>query len=402
MKRMRILTVVTALVMIIIYGMISLIGIKEEQKKSRSIKVGFVYDGDESTPYTNNFFKVQKKIEENDFGGRVVTVCKENVSEEKGEQAIQELIEEGCDLIFTTSYGYQKAAKKLAAQNPQIQFCQATGDNANTDPLPNYHTFMGEIYEGRYVSGVVAGMKLRELIQNGVIAEDEAKLGYVGAFPYAEVISGYTAFLLGVRSIVPSAVMEVRYTNTWSSYTLEKLCAEKLIADGCVIISQHSDTFGPAVACENAMDHGRAVYHVGYNQSMIDMAPTTSLVSTKIDWSVYILAAVNALLHEETIEKSMDGNIHGNDIGAGFKYGWVQIVDINDLIVPEGTRALVNETIEKLKKKQIVVFQGDYVGIDPMNPDDRIDLQNGYEENKNASAPSFYYILQDVVQIVED
>lgn len=401
MKRMRIVTLITAFVMILCFGVISLIGVKEE-KKIPSIKVGFVYDGDESGPYTYNFMKAQKKIEGYDFGGKVTTVYKANISAEKGEQAILELIEEGCNLIITTSYGYQAAAKKYAKEYPQIQFCQATGDNANMDPLPNYHTFMGEIYQGRYVSGLVAGMKLKEMIGDGVISESEARLGYVGAYPYAEVISGYTAFILGVRSIVPTATMEVRYTYTWTNYVLEKKCAEALIEDGCVIISQHSDTYGPAVACEEAMSKGRVTYHVGYNQSMIDVAPTTTLVSTRIDWSHYVLSAVNAMLADEPIEKRLAGNVRGNDAGAGFKQGWVQIVDMNELIVPKGTKEMVMDVIEKLKKDQIKVFQGDYIGVDPLNPEDVIDLKNGYDENKNASAPSFHYILRDVIEVVDE
>ena len=400
MKRMRIVTVITTLVVIGIFAAISLFG-KKEDNKNRTIKVGFVYDGDESAPYTYNFIRAQKKLDDYDFGGRVTTVAKRNIPEEKGEQAMRELIEEGCDLIITTSFGYGEKAKQLAKEYPNIQFCEATCDNANEDPLPNYHTFMGEIYQGRYVTGIVAGMKLKEMIDAGKITADEAKLGYVAAFPYPEVISGYTAFFLGARSIVPTAVMEVKYTNTWTNYTLEKQCAEELIADGCVILGQHSDTIGPAVACEEAMENGKSVYNVGYNQSMIDIAPTTSLVSTRIDWSVYIFAAVEAVLNGTPIEKSIEGNVHGNDVGAGFEQGWVQILDLNELSVAPGTDAAVANAIEKLEKGKINVFQGDYVGVDPNDPEDVIDLNHAYHENKDASAPSFHYVLKDVITIKE-
>ena len=156
---------ITALVMVGLFAFISFFSRKEDQTKT--IKVGFVYDGDESAPYTYNFIRAQKKLEASEFGDRVTTVAKLNVSEEMAEKSIRELVEEGCDLIFTTSYGYGAAAKKVAAEHPEIQFCEATCDNANYDPLPNYHTFMGEIYQGRYVSGIVAGMKLREMIDKG-------------------------------------------------------------------------------------------------------------------------------------------------------------------------------------------------------------------------------------------
>ena len=400
MKRMRIVTVITALAVICIYAAVTFFSHRDDEGE-RTIKVGFVFEGDESAPYTYNFIRAQKKIDDYDFGGRVTTVVKVNIPETKSEQAIRELVEEGCNLIITNSYGYEETAKRLAKEFPEIQFCQATGDNANEDPASNYHTFMGEIYQGRYVTGIVAGLKLKEMIDEGVIGADEARLGFVGAYPYAEVISGYTAFLLGARSIVPTATMEVMYTNTWTSYILEKNCAEALIEDGCIIIAQHSDTIGPAVACENAAERGKTVYHVGYNQSMIDIAPTTSLVSTRIDWSVYIFSAVNAVLNDEPIEKNIKGNIHGYDVGAGFEQDWIQILDVNGLIVAEGTEKAVEETIEGLKKGQIQVFQGDYVGVDPNNPSDVVDLREGYEENKNASAPTFHYILKDVIQIKE-
>ncbi|MCR5700896.1 MAG: BMP family ABC transporter substrate-binding protein [Lachnospiraceae bacterium] len=400
MRKMRIITLLTALIMVGIHVALGLIGFGEE-KKIHSVKVGFVYDGDESAPYTYNFVKVQRKLATEDFGARVTTVAKTNIPESEGKEAIQELIDEDCDIIFTCSYGYENVAKQMAKDNPKVQFCQATGDNANDEPLPNYHTFMGEIYQGRYVSGIIAGMKLKEMIDTGVINEEDAKLGYVGAFPYAEVISGYTAFILGVRSIVPTATMDVRYTNTWSSYALEKACARQLIEDGCVIISQHSDTIGPAVACEEAKEQGMDVYHVGYNQSMIDIAPTTSLVSCRIDWSVYIFAAVNAVMNDEIIEKSIEGNIHGNDVGAGFDCGWVSMLDINNLIAAEGTEEAVNAEIDSFKKKQKVVFKGDYTGINPDDESDTINLKKGYIENKNASAPSFHYILKDIVNIKE-
>ena len=141
----------------------------------------------------------------------------------------------------------------LAPEYPNIQFCQTSYMDMNGKTVPdNYHTFKGEAYQGRYVSGIAAGMKINQMIADGVITEDQALVGFVAAFPTSEVISGYTAFLLGVRSVVPKALMRVRYTETWSSYALEKSAAQKLIEDGCVVISQHTDTIGPAIACEEA------------------------------------------------------------------------------------------------------------------------------------------------------
>ncbi len=370
----------------------------ESQKDA--IKVGFVYIGDESTAYTANFIRAQTAIKDT-YGDNVVIEAKYNVSESEVETPLRELIESGCDLIFTTSYGYGEKTKEIAEQYPEVQFCQATCSNANETPeLENHHTFMGAVYQGRYVSGVVAGMKLRELIEKGVITQEEAKVGYVAAYPYAEVISGYTAFFLGVRSVVPDAVMTVAYADSWGNYTEEKRLAEELIKDGCVIISQHSDTAGPAVACEK-MSGKYTVYHVGYNQSMTDVAPTTSLISCRINWTLYELAAVQAVLDGDKIEDEIDGSTKGNDAWGGFKEGWVHMLDLNELIAAEGTKEYMEDTISALEKNQCHVFYGNYLGVDPRDSADTIDLSIEYVENENSSAPQFHYVLQGVVSVKE-
>lgn len=363
-----------------------------------SVKIGFVYVDDESTAYTYNFIKAQRAVEKQYEGG-VQTYAAYNVAEGDEETALRDLIDQGCELIFTTSYGYGDTAKKLAAEYPDVQFCQATCANANEEPvLENYHTFMGEIYEGRYVSGVVAGLKLQELIEENLITPEQAKIGYVGAYPYAEVISGYTAFFLGVRSIVPDAVMTVKYTDSWNDYTLEKKYAKELIDEGCVIISQHSDTAGPAVACEET-DASRIVYHVGYNQSMADVAPTTYLTGCKINWTPYVCSAVEAVMNGKKIEECVHGHVHGQDVGAGFEEGWIEMLELNRVVATIGTDKKIDETIEALNKGTLEVFKGDYVGVDPYDENHTIDLRDGYEENADCSAPSFAYVLKDVITI---
>ena len=277
----------------------------------------------------------------------------------------------------------------------------ATCDNANEEPyLKNYHTFMGAIYEGRYASGVAAGMKLKELIENGRITVDDAKIGYVAAYPYAEVISGYTAFLLGVRSVVPDAVMTVKYTYKWNDYLLEKKYAAELIDEGCVIISQHSDTAGPAIACEET-DAGTPVYLISYNQSMADIAPTTYITGCKINWKPYVTGAVGAVLEGRNIEKTVRGKVNGNDIGAGFDEDWVEMLKLNEVIAAAGTKEKLDEVIEKLKRGELYVFKGDYLGVNVDDPEDIYDLSQSYEENRDRSAPSFNYILKDVITIEE-
>ena len=366
----------------------------------KEVKVGLILDGDESTPYSRNFMRaVESVIPE--YGDRVSVMTRCNVHYGDAEEVLRELAGSGCNIIFTNSYGYQEYTKKVAAEYPGVQFCQATGDNANTEPvLNNYHTFMGEIYEGRYVAGMIAGLKLTELIESGIITEDEAYIGYVAAYPYPEVISGFTAFLLGARQTCPNALMRVRYTYTWTGYMKEKEIAGMLIDEGCIIISQHSDTIGPAVMCENCKtDH--PVFHVGYNQDMIDVAPTTSLIGTRINWTPYISGAVRAVMNDRKIEEVVKGHVHGNDIGAGFERGWVEMLELNPAIAPEGGSQLIESAIEDLEMGRAHVYSGDYYGYDPENPSDAMSLRIEYIENRDSSAPAFHYILRNVV-IVEN
>lgn len=396
MKRIYIITISSAL--LVILAAFGLHLLTQDDSEQRNITVGYVYVGDTSTAYTGNFVKAQKVVEKK-YGSRVRTIARFNVTEGSEDGILEELVEAGCDIIFTTSYGFGEKAKQWAEKYPKVQFCQSTCSNANEEPkLSNYHTYMGAIYQGRYISGVAAGMKLKQLIDEKTITADEAKVGYVGAYPYAEVISGYTAFFLGVRSIVPEAEMTVKYTNTWGSYALEKKYATQLINEGCVIISQHSDTTGPAVACEEVKGK-HVVYHVGYNQSMADVAPTTYLTGCRINWEPYISAAVEAVLSEKDIESSLDANVNGNDAGAGFDQNWVQMLEVNELIAAPGTKEKVEKLIGSFKKKEINVFQGDYTGVDPDNKEDVISLKEGYQENEKSSAPTFHYVLRDVIHV---
>lgn len=363
----------------------------------KSIKVGLIVDGDESTPYSENFIRAMDTMKM-EFGDDIDIMIRCNVPYEDVDEVLRELADKGCDIIFTNSYGYGETVKAVAAEYPAVQFCQATCDNADKSMVSNYHTFMGEIYEGRYIAGMVAGLKLTELIDKGVIIPEEAWIGYVGAYPYPEVISGYTAFLLGARQTCPSARMRVKYTNTWTSYMKEKEIAGELIDEGCIIISQHSDTIGPAVMCESAeTDH--PVFHVGYNQDMIDVAPTTSLIGTRINWTPYIRDSIKATMNNRKIEEVIRGHVHGNDIGAGFEKGWVEMLELNPAIAPEGGAELVNRSIEDFKNGRIHVFRGDYIGLNPTDPSDSWDLNTEYPENSDSSAPTFRYVLKDVIVV---
>ena len=394
MKKYYITTLLVSLAVLLIFSFVY--DAWNPPPTDTELYVGFIYENDESTPFTYNFMLAQQALERL-YPDRVHILSRSNVRASETEEPLRELVKKGCAIIFVNNDSTQ--VREMALEYPDVQFCQiSVGDDASSADPANYHTFSGEIYQGRYVSGVAAGMKLRQLMENGVIGSDKALIGFVGAFPTAEIISGYTAFLLGVRSVVPNATMKVRYTNTWSNYAKEKAAAEALIREGCVVISQHTNTTGPAVACEEASNF-LTVIHIGYNQSMIDLAPSVSLMSTRINWTPYITGAVGAVMARKPIEKTVDGNVHGNDMSAGLDKNWVEILELNKHLAAEGTSEKIAQLTEAFHKGSINVFRGDYTGVDPENPADKIDLNKGYIENEKSSAPSFHYVLDGVIEV---
>ncbi|HBB59073.1 MAG TPA: hypothetical protein DCZ52_02215 [Lachnospiraceae bacterium] len=397
MKRVYIVTVLTCLAILgafyMSFRLMNITGGKDH------LTVGFIYDNDESTPYTYNFSLAKDAVEKK-YGERVTIESCSNVLDEEMEEPLRELADKGCDIIFLN--GYSELVMKLAPEYPGTQFCQTSYMDMNGKSVPdNYHTFKGEAYQGRYVSGIAAGMKIKEMISEGIITEDQAIVGFVAAFPTSEVISGYTAFLMGVRSVVPQAVMRVRYTQTWSSYALEKSAAEQLLDEGCVVLSQHTDTIGPAIACEETSE-SRPVYFVGNNQSMSEVAPGTSLVTSRICWEPYVLSAVEAVMKNKDIESVVSGNIHGHDVSAGFENGWVEMEDLNLQVAADGTQQAMDAAIDRFDKGDVsFVYKGDYTGVDPADPSDTCDLREGYIENEYTSYPLFHYILNDIITIDE-
>ncbi len=394
-KKHIILCIITSVAMCIAaYSLFHMTGTGKE-----SLRIGFIFPGDEITPFTENFIDVMDSLV-SEYGDSIECIAEYNVADDQVEDFLDGLIDEKCDYIIAANSGYEEKTKEAAAAHPDIEFCVPLGDNANEgELLSNYHTCSGTIYQGRYVCGVIAGQKLKEMIDNGIITSDQAKLGYVASFANTQSISGYTAFYLGVHSVVPEAVMLVEYTYEWSDYYKEKKAAEELIGKGCVIISQHSDTSGPAAACE-AASQDIPVYHVGYNQSMTDIAPTSSLVSCSINFTSYFSQSVNALLHGKRIESCIHATVNGQDAMAGLKEGWVRILDINHAILPENIDSIIEDTEEDLEKGKIDVFSGPFVGVNPDDESDTVDLTTPYTENEKSSAPTFRYILKDVIEVL--
>ncbi|MBQ8094393.1 MAG: BMP family ABC transporter substrate-binding protein [Clostridia bacterium] len=393
MKRVYIATALTAFVMILVFG--ALLNVFRSPF-SGTLQVGFIYENDESTPYTYNFALAEQMLK-NKYPDGIEVFSYRNVLESETSEPLRDLLDKGCRIIFTN--GCSPLFREIAAEHPDVQFCQVSFEKTDPAAFPeNYHTFNGETYQYQYVNGVVAGIKLREMIDSHVLSTDQAVVGFVGNYPDADVVSSFTAFILGVRSIVPEALMHVRYAYSWSSFVREKACAKALIDEGCIVIAQQAHTFGPAAACEEAAkDH--MVYHIGNHQSMLDVAPTTSLISARVNWTPYILGAVEAVMMGDSIEKTVDAYQHGRDMSAGFSKNWVEMLELNAHIAPDGTHERIERTVDALRKGQITVFKGNYTGVNPDDLDDTIDLSKGFAENEDYSFPSFHYILQDCITV---
>ena len=313
---------------------------KDKDGDKAKIKVGFIFLHDENSTYDLNFMNAAEAACKN-LG--VEYVFKKNIPEDqKCYDAAAELAEEGCNIIFADSFGHESYIIEAAKEFPDVQFCHSTGTLAHTEKLSNYHNAFASIYEGRYLAGIAAGLKLNEMIANGDFTADEAKMGYVGAFTYAEVISGYTSFFLGARSVCPSVTMDVTFTGSWYNETAEKEAANTLIKNGCKLISQHADSMGAPTACETA-----GVPNVSYNGSTVSACPNTFIVSSRIDWTPYYEYAIKAVMNGETIDTDWTGTL---------ATGSVVLTDVNEKAAAEGTAKAIADATAKLEDGSLKVF----------------------------------------------
>jgi len=307
------------------------------------LKVGFIFLHDENSTYDLNFMNGAKEACANLGLSDDQVIFRTNIPEgQECYDAAAELADAGCNVIFADSFGHEDFMIQAAKEFPEVQFCHATGTKAHTEGLANYHNAFASIYEGRYLAGVAAGLKLNEMIANGEFTEDEAKIGYVGAFTYAEVVSGYTSFFLGARSVCPTATMEVTFTGSWYDETAEKEAANKLIGNGCKLISQHADSMGAPTACETA-----GVPNVSYNGSTEAACPNTFIVSSRINWAPYYEYAITAVMNGESIDADWTGTL---------ATGSVVLTDINTAVAAEGTAEAIADATAKLESGELQVF----------------------------------------------
>ena len=378
-----------------------------------ALKVGVVLIGDENEGYTMAHITGIKEAAAALGVSDDQIIWKYTIPEDAScYEAIMDCVDAGCNVIFSNSYGHQsytqQAAAELAGEN--VQLVAMTGDTANASGLTNFSNAFTKVYESRYVSGVVAGMKLAEMIANDELvpenfdADGNVKIGYVGAYPYAEVVSGYTAFFLGIRSIVPNVTMSVQYTNSWFDIVAEGEAANALLATGCAIIGQHADSTGAPAAVEAARANGTNAYSIGYNVDMLAVAPTAALTSAGNVWEVY---------YEYAMKTAINGDPIARNWAAGYEQGAVAITALGESVA-EGTAEKVEEVIAGLKDGSIKVFDtatftmggetvtsafatdtdGDFA------PDaDEAIIDGAYAESYFQSAPSFGLRIDGITEL---
>ena len=307
------------------------------------VKVGFITLHDENSTYDLNFINAAKKAIEDLGLTEYDYILKTNVPEgQECYETAMDMVDNGCNIIFADSFGHEPYMIDAAKENPDVQFCHSTGTRAHTEGLANYHNAFASIYEGRYLAGIAAGMKLNEMIEAGKFTAEEAKMGYVGAFTYAEVVSGYTSFYLGAKSVCPTVTMEVTFTGSWYDETLEKTGAELLIDRGCKLISQHADSFGAPTACQNA-----GVPNVSYNGSTKNVGADTYIISSRIDWAPYYEYAIKAVMNGTAIDADWTGTL---------ATGSVVLEELNTDVAAAGTAEAIEAAKAKLESGELHVF----------------------------------------------
>ena len=366
-----------------------------------SFKIGFILLHDEASTYDANFINAVEKVKSALGLSADQVIYKKGIPESNEcYEAACDLVDEGCNIIFADSFGHETYLLKAAQEFPEVEFCHATGTMAHTAGLDNFHNAFASIYQGRYLAGVAAGLKLNEMIENGDIKAEEAKMGYVGAFTFAEVISGYTSFYLGAKSVCPSVTMEVQFTGSWYDEIKEKDAATALINNGCVLISQHADSMGAPSVCEE-----KNVPNVSYNGSTHESCPNTFIVSSRIDWAPYYMYIIKSYCNGEAIAPDWCG---------GAEEGSVVLTGINENAAAKGTLAKLQDVAAKLKSGEIKVFDTDTftvngekldsyladVDTDPAFEKDTEAIKDGYFNESVYRAAPYFDIQIDGIKLL--
>lgn len=355
-----------------------------DDAKDQVYKVGMVCIGDENAAYDRNFYMAQDAAKEQLAAKGINIKWTNTYNHPEGDPVAtdcRELADAGCIAVFCNSYGMEPAMLTVAGDYPDTVFVGMTNEASQRDSLDNTVNAFPSIYEGRYLAGVAAGMKLQELIDKGEIKEDEAVIGYVGAYTFAEVISGYTSFFLGAQSVCPSATMMVEFIGSWGDPTMEANAAQDLIDKGAVLISQHSDSTTPASTAQK-----NGVYHVGYNIDMSDVASDATIVSSRIDWTNYMVYVIETIVNGGTVDQ--DYKEHG------YADGDVKLTDLNENVAAEGTADKLAEVEAALADGSLQVFDTSKFTVDGKTPTKGlVDMDGDFEgeEDYNAIFDGYYH-----------
>lgn len=365
------------------------------------VKAGFIFLHDENSTYDLNFLNAAKEACEK-LG--IEYVIKTNIPEgQECYDAACELADAGCNFIFADSFGHEDYIIQAAKEFPEVQFSHATGTKAHTENLDNFHNAFASIYDGRYLAGIAAGLKLNEMIANGDITEDQAKIGYVGAYTYAEVVSGYTSFFLGARAACPTATMEVTFTGSWYDETAEKEGANKLIEDGCVLISQHADSMGAPTACETA-----GVPDVSYNGSTASACPNTFIVSSKINWAPYFEYAINCVAEGTPIDTDWcgsleTGSVELTELGSAAAEGTQEAIDAVKAELISGERHVFDITTFTVGGQTLESYEADVDTDADYTPDHEV-IVDGYfdESGKDFRSAPYFDVRIDGITLLDE
>ena len=378
-----------------------------DEPKAENIKVALICLHGDSSTYDKNFIDAFKLACENkgltadDY--TIVTDIPEDTA--CYDQAAD--LAESYDLIFADSFGHESHMIKAAKEFPEVEFCHATGTRAHTENLPNFHNAFASIYEGRYLAGVAAGMKLVALYgdDEGKVSDENAKFGYVGAFPYAEVISGYTSFYLGAKSIVENATMEVRYTNSWYDETAEKTTALALIDAGCKLISQHADSWGAHTACEE-----KNIPNVSYNGSTEEKCPNTFIIASRINWAPYFEYIIDCVQNDKAIDTDWTGTLATGSVeitalGGAAAKGTQDKLDEVKKGLQDGTIKVFDCSTFTVEGKELTSFIADVDDAGDYKPETEVvETANDItfiNESAKRSAPYFNIIIDGITAVTE-
>ncbi len=335
----KVLAVILAMLLLV-----SMAACNNSASGNKDIKIGLICLHDENSTYDLNFLNgMYEAIEQLGLDKDKNLIVKKNIPEgNECYEAAADLADSGCSVVFANSFGHEPFMVQAAKEFPNVQFCHATGTTAHTEKLANFHNAFAAIYEGRYLAGIAAGMKLNEMIKDGKITAEQAKIGYVGAYTYAEVKSGYTSFYLGAKSVCPSVTMEVQFTGSWYDEALEKEAATTLISRNCVLLSQHADSMGAPMACQTA-----GIPNVSYNGSTQAACPDTFIVSSRINWAPYYVYMVKCVQEGKAIDVDWTGTISTES---------VLLTEINDKVAAAGTKEAIEAAKADLVAGKLHVF----------------------------------------------